>query len=281
MNKYFQTKAAIALSLGIIFGSVISAGAQSIGSSSGIDGFTSVGTGPVMRQTGYGAASGTSNSVAGNYETTGGSFWNRSNSAAVGNAYGTAADTWITRQAAGVLGVGTAAGGLQGSMRMTSIQLENAGGVIQKDSTAAARTIMNLTAGNVLEINNGAAGTIDFFSTGTTRQFQIIHTASANRYWTLSGSNAGNPTLTVNGGNLKLGAARGVLIGANTDLTLTAGAFGVDKITSSASAPGAGGAKFEVVCGTNAGTAKLQMYAGTSATPVTVIDNVGAGVTGC
>lgn len=30
-----------------------------------------------------------------------------------------------------------------------------------------------------------------------------------------------------------------------------------------------------------AGTAKLVAYAGTSATPVTVIDNIGAGVGGC
>lgn len=64
-------------------------------------------------------------------------------------------------------------------------------------------------------------------------------------------------------------------------MTLTGGALGLDKITASASAPGAGGAKFELVCGTNAGTAKLTIGAGTSATMVTVVDNIGAGVTGC
>ena len=82
----------------------------------------------------------------------------------------------------------------------------------------------------------------------------------------------------------------GTLLGAFTSagalqigatLTLTNGAWGVPRITASASAPGADGAKFEVVCGTNAGTAKLVMYAGTSATSVTVVDNVGSGVTGC
>ncbi len=58
-------------------------------------------------------------------------------------------------------------------------------------------------------------------------------------------------------------------------------ALSLDKLTASASAPGAGTSKFEVVCGTNSGTAKLIMYAGTSGTAVTVVDNVGAGVTGC
>lgn len=70
-------------------------------------------------------------------------------------------------------------------------------------------------------------------------------------------------------------------IGSTTQLTLTQGAVGLAKITASASAPGASGSKLEVVCGTNAGTAKLIMYAGTSGTAVTVLDNVGAGVTGC
>jgi hypothetical protein len=71
------------------------------------------------------------------------------------------------------------------------------------------------------------------------------------------------------------------MFGSATPLTLTAGALGVQKIAASASAPGAAGAKFEVVCGTNAGTAKLIVAAGTSATAVTIADNIGAGVTGC
>lgn len=64
-------------------------------------------------------------------------------------------------------------------------------------------------------------------------------------------------------------------------LTLTTGAIGMGKMTASASAPGAAGGKLELVCGTNSGTAKLIMAAGTSGTAVTIIDNVGAGVTGC
>lgn len=72
----------------------------------------------------------------------------------------------------------------------------------------------------------------------------------------------------------------GVVIGAST-LTTTTGALGLNKMTASGSAPGAAGGKIELVCGTNAGTAKLTALAGTSTTPVTILDNIGAGVTGC
>lgn len=75
-------------------------------------------------------------------------------------------------------------------------------------------------------------------------------------------------------------ATGGFYIGA-TAPTLTAGALGMNKITASASAPGAASCKMEVVCGTNAGTAKLIMACGTSATALTILDNVGAGVSGC
>lgn len=67
----------------------------------------------------------------------------------------------------------------------------------------------------------------------------------------------------------------------STALTVPAGALGMAKITASASAPGATGGKIELVCGTNAGTAKLVVYAGTSGTAVTITDNIGTGVTGC
>jgi hypothetical protein len=58
---------------------------------------------------------------------------------------------------------------------------------------------------------------------------------------------------------------------------LTNGAVGVQKITASGTAPGAGTCKLEVVAGTTAGTCKLVMACGTSGTATTVIDNVGAG----
>lgn len=70
-------------------------------------------------------------------------------------------------------------------------------------------------------------------------------------------------------------------IGTATALTLNNGEIGLPKITASGSAPGAAGLKLATVCGTNAGTAKIIAYAGTSTTPATVLDNIGSGVTGC
>jgi hypothetical protein len=52
-------------------------------------------------------------------------------------------------------------------------------------------------------------------------------------------------------------------------------------MTASGVAAGSGGGKIEMVCGTNAGTLKLIAYGGTSTTPVTITDNIGAGATGC
>lgn len=72
-----------------------------------------------------------------------------------------------------------------------------------------------------------------------------------------------------------------LMVGSLTNLTLAAGEVGLSKITASGTAPGAAGLKLGAVCGTNAGSAKIIAYAGTSTTPVTVIDNVGSGVTGC
>jgi hypothetical protein len=67
-----------------------------------------------------------------------------------------------------------------------------------------------------------------------------------------------------------------------TTLAQAPGEIGLARRTPAGdSAPGAAGGKLALVCGTTAGTAALKVYAGTSATPVTIIDNIGAGVTGC
>lgn len=88
------------------------------------------------------------------------------------------------------------------------------------------------------------------------------------------------PDLTIDAsGNVLIASA--LTLGSQDALTLTAGALGFAKIAASRTAPGAAGGKIELVCGTRPGTAKLQVYAGTSATPVTILDNIGAGVGGC
>lgn len=68
-----------------------------------------------------------------------------------------------------------------------------------------------------------------------------------------------------------------VTIGGPTSLVGVNGELGFKKISASGTAPGAGNVKLDAVAGTNAGTCKIIMYAGTSTTPVTIVDNVGAG----
>ena len=67
-----------------------------------------------------------------------------------------------------------------------------------------------------------------------------------------------------------------LLVVAGPDGT-AAGEIAQTKIAATGTAPGAGYAKFEWVAGTNGGSCKMIAYAGTSTTPVTVIDNVGSG----
>lgn len=92
--------------------------------------------------------------------------------------------------------------------------------------------------------------------------------------------NAQVTALTIKGATQEVDIATRISVGV-TGLTLTTGAIGLAKITASGSSPGAAGAKLELVCGTNAGSAKLIAAAGTSATAVTIVDNIGSGVTGC
>ena len=49
------------------------------------------------------------------------------------------------------------------------------------------------------------------------------------------------------------------------------------KTTPSGLAPGAGFATIQAVAGTNPGTCKIIIYAGTSNTPISIVDNIGAG----
>lgn len=72
--------------------------------------------------------------------------------------------------------------------------------------------------------------------------------------------------------------ANGMLSLGVTALTLTAGAFGMPKMTASGTAPGATGCKLELVAGTNANTGKLVIACGTSGTATTIVDNIGGGL---
>lgn len=72
----------------------------------------------------------------------------------------------------------------------------------------------------------------------------------------------------------RIGLGSAGLDNSTTDVALP---FVNSKMSASASAPGAGKADLRWLAGTNAGTCKLVANAGTSATEVTIIDNVGGG----
>jgi hypothetical protein len=55
----------------------------------------------------------------------------------------------------------------------------------------------------------------------------------------------------------------------------------IARTTAGNNAPGVGGGKIGFVCGTNAGTLKLITWGGSSVTPVTIVDNIGGGASGC
>lgn len=72
--------------------------------------------------------------------------------------------------------------------------------------------------------------------------------------------------------------AAGMPIGFNGAVTVPAGTpLIMGKTVSPSPPPGAGLAWLFLVAGTNPGTAKLIVYAGTSSTPVVVADNIGGG----
>lgn len=93
------------------------------------------------------------------------------------------------------------------------------------------------------------------------------------------GTTAANALGSINLANLT--ASGKIMIGSASSLALNTGEVGMATIAASGSAPGPSGGKFEMICGTNSGSIKLIMYGGTSTTPITIVDNVGAGATGC
>jgi hypothetical protein len=88
--------------------------------------------------------------------------------------------------------------------------------------------------------------------------------------------NTAATALTLKGGTQFAAFAQAATIGSSTPAAGQGGDLAQIKETDAAAAPGAGYAVLKWVAGTNATTCKLVAYAGTSATPVTLVDNVGA-----
>jgi hypothetical protein len=63
----------------------------------------------------------------------------------------------------------------------------------------------------------------------------------------------------------------------NTTAVVAGGELVMDKVSPTVTAVGAGHMRLAVAAGTTTGTCKIVAYAGTSTTPVTIVDNVGTG----
>lgn len=88
---------------------------------------------------------------------------------------------------------------------------------------------------------------------------------------------ADGKTLTVSN-SLALSGTDGAAIAFGGGGTVLYGSpFVLPKTVPSGVAPGAGFAAIQAVAGTNPGTCKIIIYAGTSTTPITIVDNVGLG----
>lgn len=115
--------------------------------------------------------------------------------------------------------------------------------------------------GNLLTVGSG---------TGTVTSVSVT---TANGVSGTVATSTTTPAISVTLGNI---TPTTVQVGGS-GATMSTGELGFNKISASGTAPGAGFAKMEWVAGTNANTGKLIAYAGTSTTPVTIIDNVGGG----
>lgn len=125
-------------------------------------------------------------------------------------------------------------------------------------STPLAITGTTITAGTAFrgtDFGSGSASTVNLTTTGGT-QFQILNTATAARNITVTGSNAGNPTLSVTAGSL-----------AVTPATVFASTISATGITNTAGETFSG-ASAPITLNASAGTSgNVLTSAGPGATP--------------
>lgn len=119
-------------------------------------------------------------------------------------------------------------------------------------------------------LNQG--GRLDFRRWSDGQATAWIGMSAANAANLALTSTAGSSQIIINGNLADVFQVNNVEVGR-----FDANGIGAAKVTAAAVAPGAGFAKLAFVAGTNAGTGKLVAYCGTSTTPVTIMDNIGAG----
>jgi hypothetical protein len=173
--------------------------------------------------------------------------------------------------------------------------LGNAGGVNTFDLIANSFPVLRGTgvasSANYMTLTNSAAGAVSanfvtFMPQGSDTNISFGFSTKGDALYRFVNNGAAILDYGVNHGGtwtfLKPVLINSPLtVGVNLLSNMNTGEIGFNKIAATGSAPGANGAKMELVCGTNAGSGKLIVYGGTSTTPVTIVDNIGAGITGC
>lgn len=204
--------------------------------------------------------------------------------------FGSSANAGISYIGSNILAIGSGANAsAAGTLYLTTLANGSTGGTMGFTNTAGqgpsitagTATGAGVAALSLTRTNNNAA-----VDTGVLWTFTDTTSAAGFKAFQIFGGAAGTTNLISidKNGNTSLGGSLTVVGPTNLSsgaLTLTTFAVGLGKMTASGSAPGATGAKLELVCGTGAGSVKLTVLGGTSTTPVTIVDNIGSGVTGC
>lgn len=227
-----------------------------------------------------------------------------------GGAYSTVnASSGIINRAVGVTGtttsqsIGTVTLGIGGSFAATNLSTSASSqvmqGLIATATQGAASTLTAAAAANEV-ISIGGSGTVTTSygnevvatvasgATGTTIYGDYISLVNNGTVGTWKGvyipaASGGGTTTTkcpICVDDIAKNALAGSLVigsGSPSASVLAQGELALAKESASGSAPGAGFLKIEVVAGTAGGSCKIIAYAGTSTTPVTVVDSVGGG----
>lgn len=162
--------------------------------------------------------------------------------------------------------IGTSAGALLLAPATGFVQLNGAttSGLLLNAATGnSALVAMYVNGTEVARIIAGAAENLILGTSSTgTPQVSVTHTASADRYITLTGSNGGNPTIGTSGGSLNFSAA--VVCASTLSVSTNAFVTGYAQINSATATP-AGGA---VNTGVFLGSAAIGIYFGSGAPTV-------------
>jgi hypothetical protein len=136
------------------------------------------------------------------------------------------------------------------------------GNIRVNNSASAGTTLVNVPSAYVLTNGGTAAGGL-YLGTSANSAPIVFYT--------------GGTVTATNAAMVISGTGQGVTVGSATPAAGQRGDLSQIKETDAAAAPGAGYAVLKWVAGTNSGSCKLIGYAGTSATPVTIVDNIGGG----